>query len=361
MGTTVTTTRRVLAPLAVAAVSLWLAISPAMARTTSAESPSSGGLYVAIGDSLTAGTGATPGHGFVDLLFAHYQSTLGVTDLSTRTGFAMTSAVLLTGGELNKALADINGSSDTRVVTITIGGNDVEFACDFDFTSSACPFRSNFFATLTDLQSALGNDPGEEPLIAVAYYNPFGGEPTAAMWDRALLGTPAKLGCADAGEELGLNDIVAQEAASHDARVANAYPAFEAGGDAYLWSPGNDAHPNDAGYAALAELFRNAESPCRPALTLDAKKQELRRKLKMSITVDTDSILVAKGKAIKHTTEEVAANKKTKIEAKLKRKAKKKLAKELTTKGEAKTKIRATATTEAGGTATDKLKVKLRD
>src|SRR5215211_9312191 len=87
-GRTVRTTRRMLAPLALAAVSLWLAASPATARTPSTESPSSGGLYVAIGDSLTAGTGATPGHGFVALLFAHFQSKLGVTDLSTRTGFA---------------------------------------------------------------------------------------------------------------------------------------------------------------------------------------------------------------------------------------------------------------------------------
>src|SRR5215216_6339639 len=138
----------------------------------------------------------------------------------------MTSAVLRTGGELDKALADINGTSDTRVVTLTIGGNDVGFACNFDFTFSACPFRTSFSATLTDLQSALGNDPGAERLITLAYYNPSGGKPSEAMWDRALLGTPAKLGCADTGAELGLNDIVAQEAASHGALVANAYPAF---------------------------------------------------------------------------------------------------------------------------------------
>jgi GDSL-like Lipase/Acylhydrolase family len=292
--------------------------------------------------------------------FADYQSTLGVTELSRRTGFAMTSAVLRTGGELDKALAHINGASDTRVVTLTIGGNDVGFACNFDFTSSACPFRTNFSATLTDLQSALGNDPGAETLIALAYYNPSVGEPSEDMWDRALLGTPAGLGCADTGAELGLNDIVAQEAASHGARVSNVYPVFNATGDAYM-SPGIDAHPNDAGYAALAETFLNAGSPCDPTLDVTAKKQRLRRKVTVSATVDTDSTLVAKGKAIKQTTEELAANKKTKIEAKLKRKPKNKLAKKLESKGRAKTNITATVTTKAGGTATDKVKVTLRD
>jgi lysophospholipase L1-like esterase len=359
-GRAATTTRRMLASLGVAAMGLWLGTSPAMARTHATKSPSLGGLYVATGDSLTAGTGATPGHGFVDLLFTQYRSTIGVTELSTRTGFAMTSAVLRTGGELDKALADIDGTSDTRVVTITIGGNDVGFACNFDFTSSACPFRTNFSATLTDLRRALANDAGEEPLIALAYYNPSVGEPTEAMWDRALLGTPTKLGCADTGAELGLNDIVAQQAASDGARVANAYPPFKATGDAYL-TPGNDAHPNDTGYAALAEIFRNPESPCRPALTLDAKKQELKKKLALSATVDSHSKLIATGRAIKKTTEELAANEKTKVKAKLKRKAHQKLAKDIGRKGTAKTKIRATATTEAGGTATDKIKVAVRD
>jgi lysophospholipase L1-like esterase len=359
---TITATRRMLASLAIAAVGLALSTSPAAGQTPPAETASSGGLYVALGDSLTGGTGATPGHGFVDLLFTHFQSTLGVTDLSKRTGFGMTSGVLRTGGELDKALADINGPSDTRVVTITIGGNDTGLApCDY-FASPACPFRANFSATLADLQAALATDPGEEPLIALAYYNPYVGEPGEAIWDQQLLGVSRKLSCADTGNsaELGLNDIVAQEAAGYGALVANAYPAFRAVGDAYT-GPGIDAHPNDAGYAALAEAFRNADSPCAPKLDLEAKKQKLKKKLKFSATVDTDSILVATGSAIKETTEQLAATQETKVEARLKRKAQKRLEEKLKKAGKAKVKIQCTATTEAGGAATDTVKVKLKD
>jgi lysophospholipase L1-like esterase len=83
------------------------------------------------------------------------------------------------------------------------------------------------------------------------------------MWDHLLLGASVTLGCADIGAELGLNDIVAQEAAAHDTLFANAYPAFRAVGDAYT-GPGSDAHPDDAGYAALAEAFQHADSPCGP-------------------------------------------------------------------------------------------------
>jgi lysophospholipase L1-like esterase len=358
----VTMTRRMLVPIAVAVVSLWLATSPATARTSSTESSSSGGLYVALGDSLTGGTGVSPGRGFVDLLFTHYRSTLGVTELSKRTGFGITSGVLRTGGELDNALADINGTSDTRAVTITIGGNDADLnQCGY-FASPACPFRANFSATLADLQTALATDPGKEPLIALAYYNPYVGESGEAMWDQQLLGISRKLWCADTANsaELGLNDIVAQEAAAHDALVANAYPAFRAVGDAYT-GPGIDAHPNNAGYTALAETFRDADSPCAPKLDLEARKQKLRRKLKLSVTVDTDSTLVATGSAIKKTTAEVAANGTTKITAKLKPNARKEFARRLDRKGKAKTAIRATVTTEAAGTATEKIKVRLKD
>jgi lysophospholipase L1-like esterase len=355
---TITATRRTLASLAVAAVGLALSTSPAAGQTPSAQGASSGGLYVAIGDSVTAGTSARRGHGFVDLLFTHYRSTLGVTELSNTSRGGENSGELRTGGQLGEALADINGASDTRVVTIGIGGADFLEGCDF--TSPACPFRPNFSATLGDLQAALANDPGEEPLIALAYYNPYVGEVNEAEGDKGALGTPVELGCADTGAELGLNDIIAQEAGAHGALVANAYPALKAGGEAYM-GPGGDVHPNDAGHAAIAEAFRNADSPCAPALTLEARKQKLKKKLKFSATVDTDSTLVTTGGAIKETTSELAANEETKVTAKLKRAKREQLAEKLDRKGKAKTKFTATVTTEAGGTATEKVKVKLKD
>jgi preprotein translocase subunit YajC len=96
-------------------------------------------------------------------------------------------------------------------------------------------------------------------------------------------------------------------------------------------------------------------------LDLGAKKQELRKKLKLFATVTADSTLVATGKAIKETTKELAANEKTKVKAKLKRKQRKKLANKLDKKGKAKVQVKATATDQSGATATDTVKVKLKD
>ena len=70
---------------------------------------------------------------------------------------------------------------------------------------------------------------------------------------------------------------------------------------------------------------------------------------------------MARGKAIKKKTKELAANEKTKIKAKLKRAKRDQLANRLEEKGKAKTKVKATATDQSGATATDKVKVKLKD
>jgi hypothetical protein len=100
-----------------------------------------------------------------------------------------------------------------------------------------------------------------------------------------------------------------------------------------------------------------------PGLTLDlgAKEQELGRKLRFFATSSADATLVARGKAIKKTTQRLAANEKTKIEAKLKPAKREQLANELERKGDVKVKVKGTATTEAAGRATDQVKVKLKD
>jgi glucose/arabinose dehydrogenase len=97
-------------------------------------------------------------------------------------------------------------------------------------------------------------------------------------------------------------------------------------------------------------------------LTLDlgAKKQKLRKKIKFFATASADSTLVVRGKAIKKKTKELAANEKTKVKAKLKRAKRKWLANRLD-KGKARVKVKATATTQSGTEATDKVKLKLKD
>jgi lysophospholipase L1-like esterase len=224
--------------------------------------PPPGPLYISLGDSISVGVGAsTPAKSYVSLLFAHYQSTLGVTEVSRRAGAGATSFSLRTS-QLPGALADIAGVSDTRAVTIGIGGANVLSGCHFGTSPCAADFATDFSQTLAALQGALAGDPGAETVVAMAYYNPRTGTGTPAedTFDDDLLGDSKLLDCEDAGDEVGLNDSIAQIADANGVLLANAYPAFDAGGPSFV--SGDQIHPTDAGYQALFNAFVGATAPC---------------------------------------------------------------------------------------------------
>jgi hypothetical protein len=99
------------------------------------------------------------------------------------------------------------------------------------------------------------------------------------------------------------------------------------------------------------------------ALTLHmwARRQRLRKRLTFFAKARADSTLVASGKAIRRREAELAANEKTRVRVKLKRAMREQLQKKLATKGKAKVKVIGTATDQNGATATDRIRVKLKD
>jgi lysophospholipase L1-like esterase len=220
------------------------------------------GAYVALGDSLSAGVGASSwATSYVAQLMAHYRSALGVSVLYRR-GLPGESSSSMRGWQLQTALADIDGPTDTRIVTIDIGGNDIRLGCRFGADLCTATFESNFSQTLGDLQAALDRDPGPETVIAGTLYNWYAGSLSfqKGPFDQDLLGFSKRLSCADTGAEVGLNDAIAQVASAHGALLADPYPAFEAAGHRYIYSDG--IHPNDLGYAAITNAFLAARSPC---------------------------------------------------------------------------------------------------
>lgn len=224
----------------------------------SASAAQAAGTYVALGDSVAA-----PSDSYVHVLFDFLRSPDGggLDTLHNRARFGEDSGTLRTNGQLAAARADIDQPSDTKVVTIDIGGND-RFACGGTEPSwhlASCPFAVNFEATLADLLAALGRDPGSEPLMAMTYYNPASGTGTVQEqdFDRGLLGTDFKLACAQNGDpRLGLNDRIACISATRGSLVADVYPAFKLGGQALM--SGDGLHPNSEGHAAIAAEFRRA-------------------------------------------------------------------------------------------------------
>ena len=217
--------------------------------------------YVALGDSVGAGSGASSAaNRYVNRLYVDYQAELGADQLLNRSQGGATSASLINDGQLAQALADINAASDTKAVTIDIGGNDaLQGQCTTDWDdSSTCPYRANLAYILSQLQAALEADPGSERFTAMAYYNPGVGTPDEADYDRGLLGANLALGCLDRGADVGLNDVIYQEAARRGIALADPFAAFKAGGQSYM---ADSIHPNDAGHLAIAQAFRDATVP----------------------------------------------------------------------------------------------------
>jgi hypothetical protein len=94
------------------------------------------------------------------------------------------------------------------------------------------------------------------------------------------------------------------------------------------------------------------------ALDLDAKKQELKKKLTFSATTNVDATLEAGG-SVKKTTKQLAAGEKAKIKAKLKGSKRARLEEKLASTGKAKAKVEALATDQFGNTDVEEIKVKL--
>jgi lysophospholipase L1-like esterase len=224
--------------------------------------------YVALGDSISVGLEASsPEKSFVGLLFPDYQASLGANVLLNRAQSGASSTALRNNGQLTTALADINAPSDTRAVTIEIGGADGLFGpCAGHWDDpGTCPFRANYAEILGELQTALEADPGAESFKTMAYYNPSTGKGDSqeASRDNLLLGDNLTVGCSDSGANAGLNDAIFQEAGKLGVPVANTYPAFKQAGQAFISQTDPlHIHPNDAGYAAIAKAFHHVTTPC---------------------------------------------------------------------------------------------------
>lgn len=230
--------------------------------------------YLALGDSLGVGVGASDPAttGYVPLFRNFLESERGLDTKVSLNNLSIGGATSgsLISDQLPTALAELarnsdrNRNNDVEVITIDIGGNDV-FAlvgspanpgpcfggltptCAAAVTSTFATFFGNFDSILDELRTAAGPD---TTIIVMTYYNPL---PGCFLADFAPLGDIVLEG----GGPLtaGLNDLIRLIAASHGAEVADTFgklpPDDLVGGFDCL-------HPVDSGYAEITEAFREA-------------------------------------------------------------------------------------------------------
>ena len=223
--------------------------------------------YLALGDSLTAGQGASDqgATAFVPLLYAHLvQSVDGSFTLANMGHNGDTSATLISHGHLQTAVdelrlrnANATPEDDIRLVTVTIGANDV-FAvapvCAAGLTSECFDAVMAAFATVsTNLDFILGDLRAAAPdttIVVMSYYNALI-NPGCSL--NALAPLVDVLLEGGGPVTTGLNDIIRSAAASHGARVAETVGLL----DAADMQP-DCRHANDAGYQKIGAAFVRA-------------------------------------------------------------------------------------------------------
>jgi lysophospholipase L1-like esterase len=233
----------------------------------SAASASAARLYVAVGDSVGAGLGATPGQSSFDLYCAYLKSPVGgslVDRCVNESAAGLTSQSALDGGTIQKVVNDIDGSTNTPVVTVVLGANDLlgSSGCQ-PITGAGCNFMHNMRTILDQLQTALAGHPGPHVIQWLEYYNPNHDNPfanvsadqsTAAL----LLGNDFALtDCSSSDLTLvGLNDAINCIAKEKGATAVDAHAPFQNGctsGDCFS----DSLHPNDKGYGLIFAAFRD--------------------------------------------------------------------------------------------------------
>ena len=215
-----------------------------------------GGVYVALGDSIAAGTGASDAEAtnYVSLVAEALRAQLGVDLELINLAEGGASTETLIEQQLPAALERL-AQGDVLLVTITISGIDLNQlaetpVCVQDPADINCPLDDLLLGVeerlnqiIRDLQEA-----GPDTLIAIQLYpNLFSG--SGHELERS----------ADIAFEL-LNGAIIGVADRNDVILADPRHSFEgaSGKLTHLLDPTPDAHPSDAGYRVIADAFLEA-------------------------------------------------------------------------------------------------------
>ena len=238
-----------------------------------------GSLYLAVGDSLAEGAGASDPQqlGFVGQIHQAFRVRQhGPQRIAYLAQGGETSTTFLTQGQLAAARALIEDPhTKVQVVTLSIGGNNLLHLlnpgapCADDPTGPTCEeavaagltqFAQDFPQILEGLVDSLAAHPDDHQLLVMTYYNAFAG--TGSVFeeaiDRALLGSDLVIDCAANQTEptnIGLNDLVFCIGRAFGVTVVDVYPWFGANGFSFTHILQGDSHPTDDGHSVIASAF----------------------------------------------------------------------------------------------------------
>jgi lysophospholipase L1-like esterase len=198
---------------------------------------SSGPYYLALGDSLSTGGGATPGNGYVEDIYAQARARIpGLQLENLGCGGDSTTRMIrgglchnyTTGNQLGDAEAFLRAHpGQVSFVTIDVGGDDV-VGCALSGTidptcvaNAAHAIGANLPVILSGLRSA----GGDVPIVGMTYYDPI----LAAWYSGAWFQGPTGPATARASVSLlrSLNDELSGLYAQYGIPVANVQRPFQ--------------------------------------------------------------------------------------------------------------------------------------
>ena len=236
------------------------------------------GVYIAIGDSVTFGIGASQPRrdGFPAVLgnlLANGDPPISETRVfavpgQTATGFLE--------ARLDDVLVAIEELGDrVELLTIGLGANELlrirrEPTCVADPVGVACASAvmaatteaaGALDAVVASVQRALNASGSDARILLLAYYNPDV-EPIAVA---TVVGADGIVACDPDDGAPGLNDRIACVADARGVELVDLYAAFLGREDELTRFGVGDVHPNQAGHAVIAETIAAAFGVAPPA------------------------------------------------------------------------------------------------
>jgi lysophospholipase L1-like esterase len=212
---------------------------------------SAGEEYLALGDSVAFGVGASPPQalGYPAVFYRQYLKPVKPNIITYKNlaiaGETTTSFISRpkSQSQLEKALAELDAAQKAgqpvSLITLTIGGNDLLAARNKSPAAKQAVLdetASNLQNILSQLQNHTAS--GKTDIIVTTYYNPYPTGTPEAKEDGAWLER--------------FNDLLKKRAAELKIKVADFFAPVVGRETNLTWIAGGDIHPNSAGHAALA-------------------------------------------------------------------------------------------------------------